>query len=59
MSGLIVDNEFIKAEVCFDEELHFEWEGKTPDTNAIITSLILEIKVLRDIINLKKESKRV
>ena len=51
----IIDNEFITAAECFDEELHFEWEAKTSDTNQIITSLIVEIKVLKKVLSMIKE----
>jgi len=51
----IVDNEFIMAAVCFDDDCHFEWEAKTTDTNQIITSLILEIKVLKDVLSMIKK----
>ena len=55
MEEPIIDNEFIIAEVAFDDDELFEWDAKTEDTNKIINSLILEIKVLRDIVELKNK----
>ena len=43
MEEPIIDNEFIIAEVAFDDDALFEWDAKTEDTNKIINSLILEI----------------
>jgi len=51
----IVDNDFIMAAVCFDDDCQFEWEAKNSDPNQIITSLILEIKVLKDVLSMIKE----
>lgn len=48
---LIIDNEHITASVSFDDDCHFEWEAKNPNTDEVITSLILEIKVLKAILN--------
>lgn len=53
MSELIVENNFIIASVCFDDDLMIEWEGKTSNTETIITSLVLEIQELK----LKLENK--
>lgn len=49
MSDFIVDNDFIMASVQFDDDLGIEWEGKTSNTDKIITSLVLEIKKLKEI----------
>ena len=55
----IVDNEYIIASTCFDDGLQFEWEAKTTDTDEIITSLIIEIRILKEVLRLIKERKRV
>jgi len=49
--NLIIDNEHITASVSFDDDCQFEWEAKNPNTDEVISSLILEIKVLKAILN--------
>ena len=50
-NDFIIDNEHIMASVCFDDDCQFEWEAKHTNTDEIITSLILEIKVLKAILD--------
>ena len=47
MEEYIIDNNFITASVCFDDDMMIEWEGKTSDADRIITSLVLEIQELK------------
>jgi len=54
MSNELIDNEYIVASVCFDDDFSFEWEAKTTDTDEIITSLIVEIRVLKDALSMIK-----
>ena len=45
---MIVDNKFIVASTCFDDDQRVEWETKTTNMQDVITSLVLEIRAEKE-----------
>ena len=41
---MIVENKFIVASTCFDDDQSVEWETKTTNMQDVITCLVLEIR---------------
>ena len=53
---MIVDNKFIVASTCFDDDQRVEWETKTTNMQDVITSLILEVRAEKEKTALIKKS---